>query len=68
MFTGQENYTGQEKCTGQGITEQTELSDIGQKPDIAIIGAAAYNLLAKKTENHLFSASIKDIKKALKPK
>ena len=39
-----------------------------EKPDIAVIGAAVYVVLAKKRENYLFSASLEDIEKALKPK
>jgi hypothetical protein len=38
---------------------------IDQKPDIAIIGAAVYTFLAKRPENHLFTASIEDIEKIL---
>ena len=38
------------------------------KPDIAIIGAAAYITLGKYQENRLFIASIEDIEKALQPK
>ena len=36
--------------------------------DLAIIGAAAYNMLAKKPEAQIFAAIIEDIKKALRVK
>ena len=62
--TGRE-FTGQES-TDQGPTNPESTGQA--KPDIAIIGAAAYKLLAKRPENQLFSASIEDIEKALKPK
>ena len=68
-FTGQRESTGQIKSTGQSEFTGQVLGDRKNlSPDIAIIGAAAYNLLAKKPENHLFAASIEDIEKALKPK
>jgi len=36
--------------------------------DITIIGAAAYSLLAKRPNHHIFAASVADIEKALEPK
>jgi hypothetical protein len=39
---------------------------IDQKSDIAIISAAVYTFLVKRSENHLFTASIEDIEKTLK--
>jgi hypothetical protein len=50
------------------FSQDIDRMSIDQKPDIAIIGAAAYTFLAKRPENHLFTASIEDIEKALKPK
>jgi hypothetical protein len=56
------------ESTVQGSTDQLNKSTDREKSDIAMIGAAAYKLLAKKPKNHIFSASIKDIEKALRPK
>ena len=51
-----------------GLLESRSDQFTGSKLDIAIISAAAYNLLAKKPENQIFSATIEDIKKALRVK
>jgi hypothetical protein len=50
------------------FSQDIDRMSIGQKPDIAIIGAAVYTFLAKRSENHLFTAFIEDIEKTLKLK
>ena len=65
QFTG---HSKSKSVQSTGLLQSKSDQFTGSKPDIAIIGAAAYNMLAKKPEAQIFAAIMEDIKKALRVK
>ena len=68
------NTTSKDLSIGNRSVQSTDYSksspvqSTGSKSDIAIIGAAAYTMLARQPEAQVFAATMEDIKKALRVK
>ena len=65
QFTGHSRSKSEQSID---LTGSRSGQSTGSISDIAIIGAAAYNMLAKKPEAQIFAATMEDIKKALRVK